>query len=308
MAARVLPSHGPCPSMKPAPFAYISPDSLEEALDRLAQAGSEAKVIAGGQSLIPAMNFRILQPSLLIDLNRLPDLEHIRPRNGDGLQIGAMTRQRRLERDPQVRSLAPLLYEATPFVAHPQIRNRGTLGGSLAHADPAAELPAVILALEGRIRARRVGGDRWIEAADFFLGMFATALGPDEIVTEIVLPAPPDRTGWAFTEMARRRGDYALAGVAVGLTLDGRGICTRARMVFLNAGDSPRAATKATSLLVGQSVTPEAFSAAADQAAAEIDPPGNLHASPEFQRHLARVLARRALDRAHERALHPHAD
>ncbi|MGH2606537.1 MAG: FAD binding domain-containing protein [Anaerolineales bacterium] len=294
--------------MKPAPFAYVSPDSLEEALDRLAQAGSEAKVIAGGQSLIPAMNFRILQPSLLIDLNRLADLEFIRTDDGDGLRIGAMTRQRRLERDPQVRSLAPLLYEATPFVAHPQIRNRGTLGGSLAHADPSAELPVVVLALEGRVRAQRAGSERWIEAADFFQGMFATALGPDEIVTEVALPAPPERTGWAFTEIARRSGDYALAGVAVGLTLNGRGECTRARIVFLNAGDGPRAATKASSFLAGQAATPETFEAAAAQAAAEIDPPGNLHASPEFQRHLAGVLARRALVRAHERASQPQAD
>lgn len=292
--------------MKPAPFDYISPDSLEEALERLAQAGSEAKVIAGGQSLIPAMNFRILQPTLLIDLNRLTDLAYIHSQNGDGLRIGAMTRQRRLERDPQVRSLAPLLFEATPFVAHPQIRNRGTLGGSLAHADPAAELPAVILALEGRIQARRIGEERWIEAADFFQGMFATALGPDEIVTEVALPASPGRTGWAFTEMARRRGDYALAGVAVGLSVDERGVCSRARMVFLNAGEGPRAAAQACSLLVGQSVTPDALEAAAAQAAEEIDPPGNLHASPEFQRHLARVLARRALDRAYEGALRPH--
>jgi len=294
--------------MKPAAFAYVSPDSLEEALDRLAQAGPEAKVIAGGQSLIPAMNFRILQPSLLIDLNRLTDLEFIRAHDGEGLRIGAMTRQRRLERDPQIRSLAPLLHEATPFVAHPQIRNRGTLGGSLAHADPSAELPAVILALEGRIRARRAGGERWIKAADFFQGMFATALGPDEIVTEVELPAPPQRTGWAFTEIARRTGDYALAGVAVGLTLDGRGVCTGARMVFLNAGDGPRAAMKAAALLAGQSVTPDLFEAAAAQAVVEIDPPGNLHASPEFQRHLAGVLARRALVRAHERALQPRAD
>ena len=294
--------------MKPAAFAYISPDSLEEALDRLAQAGPDAKVIAGGQSLIPAMNFRILQPSLLIDLNRLTDLEFIRAHDGDGLRIGAMTRQRRLERDPQTRSLAPLLHEAMPFVAHPQIRNRGTLGGSLAHADPSAELPAVILALEGRVRARRAGGERWIEAADFFQGMFATALGPDEIVTEVEIPAPTERTGWAFTEIARRAGDYALAGVAVGLTLDGRGVCIGARMVFLSAGDGPRAATKAASLLAGQSSTPELFEAAAAQAAAEIDPPGNLHASPEFQRHLAGVLARRALVLAHERALQPQAD
>ncbi|MGH2628606.1 MAG: FAD binding domain-containing protein [Anaerolineales bacterium] len=293
--------------MKPAPFAYFAPDSLEEALDRMAQAGSDGKVIAGGQSLIPAMNFRILQPSLLIDLNRLTDLEYIRPSNGDGLCIGAMTRQRRLERDPQVRDRAPLLYEATPFVAHPQIRNRGTLGGSLAHADPAAELPAVILALEGKIRAQRAGGERWIEAADFFQGMFATALAPDEIVTEVALPPPGERTGWAFTEMARRRGDYALAGVAVGLTLDARGGCSRARIVFLNAGDGPIVAEKAISVLVGQPASTAAFEAAAEEASAEIDPSGSLHASPQFQRHLARVLARRALDRARERASRSHA-
>lgn len=290
--------------MKPAPFAYFAPESLEEALERLAQAGSDGKVIAGGQSLIPAMNFRILQPSLLIDLNRLTDLEYVRPEDGEGLRIGAMTRQRRLERDPQVHSRAPLLYEAIPFVAHPQIRNRGTLGGSLAHADPSAELPAVILALQGRVRAQRSGGERWINASDFFQGMFATALAPDEVITEVAIPAPAPRTGWAFAEVARRRGDYALAGVAVGLTLDERGGCRQARMVFLNAGDGPRLATEAGAMLAGQPAGAKAFDAAAEQAAAEIDPPGNLHASPEFQRHLARVLSRRALDLAQERALH----
>src|SRR5687767_2645685 len=185
--------------MKPAPFEYLAPDSLDAALDLLARSGGEAKLLAGGQSLIPVMNFRLAQPSLLVDLNRLRDLDSIREDAG-GLRIGAMTRQRRLERDPLVSRLAPLLREAVPFIAHPQIRNRGTVGGSLAHADPAAELPAVAVALDARFRLQRVSGERWVEAREFFAGLFTTVLEPDEMLVEVALPPPPPNTGWAFME------------------------------------------------------------------------------------------------------------
>jgi carbon-monoxide dehydrogenase medium subunit len=291
--------------MKPAPFEYRCPATLDEALALAAEYAGDAKLLAGGQSLIPAMNFRLLQPALLIDLNRIPELEFLRIEDGRGLRVGAMTRQRRLEQDPLVRTHAALLAEAMPWVAHPQIRNRGTLGGSLAHADPAAELPVILLALGGRALARRAGGQRWIAAGDFFRGMFATALEPGEILTEVSFPALPPHTGWSFQEASRRRGDYAMAGVAVTLTLDDSGACSEARLVFLNAGDGPVAADRAADSLRGNPVDEAAIEAAARLVEADLDPLGTLHAPPAFQKHLAAALTRRALATARARALHP---
>jgi carbon-monoxide dehydrogenase medium subunit len=288
--------------MKPPPFDYIVPGTLEEALDAARQGGSEAKYLAGGQSLVPAMNFRIAQPSLLIDLNRIPDLDHIR-READGLHLGAMTRQRTLEFDPQVAEAAPLLAEAVPFIAHPQIRNRGTIGGSLVHADPAAELPVLAVALGARLRARSTDGERWIAADEFFQGMFTTALAPEEMLVEIVVPPQEADWGSCFLEFSRRRGDYALMGLAAVVRLDTAGVCQAARLVYLNAGDGPLAAPQASAMLVGARIDPKTADAAAVFAAEkELAPSGNLHASPAFQRHLARVLGRRAILTAAERA------
>lgn len=290
--------------MKPAPFDYFAPDSLDEALALKAQYGDEAKFLAGGQSLIPAMNFRLAQPALLVDVNGVRELDFIRVEEPE-LRLGAMTRQRTLERDPLVKQHAPLLYEAVPNVAHPQIRNRGTLGGSLAHADPAAELPVVAVALDARFRAQSTRGTRWLAAAEFFQSLFTTALQPDEMLVEVALPPPPAHTGHAFIEFARRHGDYALMGVAAVVTLDEAGVCQAARLVYLNAGEGPVSATQAATSLRGQPVTPTAIDAAARMAATqEIDPMGNVHASPEYQRHLAQVLTRRALRLAVERARH----
>ncbi len=290
--------------MKPAPFDYAAPASLDEALALKAQHGDEAKFLAGGQSLVPAMNFRLVQAALLVDLNGLTGLDYIRADAGRGeLRLGAMTRQRRLERDPVVAQASPLLREAMPWVAHPQIRNRGTLGGSLAHADPAAELPVVAVALGARFKAQSTRGERWISADDFFKGLFTTDLASDEMLVEVALPALPPRTGTAFVEFARRRGDYALMGVAAVVTLDENGVCQQARLVYLNAGDGPVNAREAASLLAGQAPSTSAMEAAAALAAdKEINPMGNVHASPEYQRHLARVLTRRALKQAFERA------
>ena len=289
--------------MKPAPFEYQAPGSLEAALDLLARHGGDAKLLAGGQSLIPVMNFRLAEPSLLIDVNKLAELDFIRGDEGGGLRIGALTRQRRLERDPLVAELAPLLHETVPWVAHPQIRNRGTIGGSLAHADPAAELPAVAVALGARLRLQRAGGERWVDAQDFFAGLFTTALEPDEILTEIALPPLPSRTGWAFLEVARRHGDYAQIGVAALVALDESGRCPEARLVYLSAGDRPMEAREAARLLAGQEISPAAITAAAEKASRdEIDPAGDVHASAEFKRHLARVLTGRVLRKAVERA------
>ena len=288
--------------MKPAPFEYHVPDSLDEALSLLREHGDEAKLLAGGQSLVPAMNFRVMQPSRLIDLNRIGELSFIREQ-GATLRIGAMARERHLEFDPLVAKRTPLLAEAVPFIAHPQIRNRGTLGGSIVNADPAAELPVIMLALGARLKARNISGERWIEAQDFFAGMFTTALASDEILVEIELPFLLPRTGWSFMEVAPRAGDYALMGVAVLVALDERNKCKRARLVYLNAGDGPVDATEAAKVLEGETLHDGLIEAAAALASEqEINPFGNVHTSPEFQRHLANVLTKKALKQAIERA------
>jgi CO/xanthine dehydrogenase FAD-binding subunit len=249
------------------------------------------------------MNFRLAQPAVLIDLNRIKDLDQIQPEGSGGLRIGAMTRQRSLERSAQVAELAPLLHEAVPFIAHPQIRNRGTLGGSLAHADARAELPALAVALRARLRLQRVGGERWVEARDFFTGLLSTALEPEEILTEVALPPPPPRSGWAFQEVARRHGDYAQVGLAAGVSLDEAGRCREARLVYLSVGDRPIEAREAARLLEGSVPSDEAIAAAADKASRdEMDPSDDVHASAEFKRHLARVLTGRVLRLAFSRA------
>ena len=288
--------------MKPAPFEYHVPDSIEQALDLMNQHGYEAKILAGGQSLVPAMNFRIAQPSRLIDLNRVDELSYIR-KEGEAIRIGAMTRERQLELDSSIERHTPLLHEAAPNIAHPQIRNRGTIGGSIVNADPAAELPVLMVTLGARLKARNVSSERWIGAKDFFLGMFTTALEPDEILVEIELPFIPARTGWSFMEVAPRRGDYALMGVAVQVTLDGSGRCENARLVYLNAGDGPMDAKDAAQSLVGETLNDRLIEAAAVMASEqEITPYGNVHTSPDFQRHLARVLTQKALKQAVRRA------
>jgi len=288
--------------MKPAPFLYFRPATVEEAVALLAEHGDEAKPLAGGQSLIPAMNFRLARPGALVDLNWIAELSYVRSQR-DGLVIGAMTRQRTVERSEEARRVAPLVSEAMPFVAHPQIRNRGTVGGSIAHADPAAELPAVMLALEARFRARSHAGERSIPAGEFFKGALETALGPDELLVEIALSRRPPRSGHAFMEVARRHGDYALVGVAAVVTLDPGGRCGAARIALVSVGDGPVLATRAAALLVGAEPTAAAIRAAADAAARQdIDPPADIHASAAYRRHLTAVLTRRALARAFERA------
>lgn len=289
--------------MKPAPFEYRRPSSIEEVLTLLAALGHEAKLLAGGQSLIPAMNFRLARPRVVIDLNRVAGLDYIQPDNSLGLLIGAMTRQRALERSALVSRRAPLIYEAVPFVAHPQIRNRGTVGGSIAHADPAAELPAVMLALGARFELRSERGSRWVASEEFFTGLFATALEPDELLVQIAVPRLKDRAGCAFSELARRHGDYALVGVAAVVALDPEGRCEDARIALCSVGDVPTLARQAQAALRGERPTPEAIKEAAATAAREdIDPPGDIHASPGYRRHLAEVLVERTLTRAVDRA------
>jgi len=288
--------------MKPAPFEYHAPTSLDSALELKAQHGDEGKPLAGGQSLIPAMNFRVAQPSLLIDLNDIPELRHITKPNG-AVHIGSMTLQSSAERDSLIAEHVPLLHEAIPNIAHPQIRNRGTIGGSLAHADPASELPVVALALGARFRAQSSKAERWIEAKDFFAGLFATTLQPDELLTEIAFPTKTARTGYCFTEVARRHGDYAMAGLAAIVELDANDKIAAAKLVYLNVGDGPVDASTAAASMIGKSPEAAAFKEAGRIASQEdMHPFGNVHATPEYQRHLSAVLTERALATATQRA------
>ena len=292
--------------MKPPPFDYHAPESTAETLALLAEHGYDASILAGGQSLVPAMNFRLAQPAILIDINRISDLAFIRPAEDGGLRIGAMTRQRSAERSTLLAERAPLLHETIPFIAHPPIRNQGTLGGSIAHADPAAELPAVMLALNAQFRLQSQRGERWITAGDFFVGIFATAREPDELLTEMVLPPLPSRAGCAFREVARRHGDYALVGAAAVVALDEQGRCEHARLTLLSVGEGPVDVHAVYPLLSGEMPSSETLRAAAENAARDIDPPADIHASAAYRRHLTRVLSQDVLTRAVARAQGSH--
>lgn len=288
--------------MKPAPFEYFRPRSLDEALALLAEHGGDAKPLAGGQSLIPAMNFRLATPSVLVDLNGLRELSYITDSPSE-VRIGGMTRQRMIERSALVSERAPLVAETMPHVAHPAIRNRGTIAGSLAHADPAAELPAVVLALEATLVVTSAEGTREVRADDFFIGLFSTAVQPGELLTEIRIPRAGGRTGFAFQEISRRRGDFALVGAAAAVQLDEQGHCAEARVALLSVGDRPILAEQAANALTGQRPSAESIrAAAADASTRDIDPPSDIHASARYRRQLASVLTRRVLERAFERA------
>ena len=291
--------------MKPAPFKYYAPSTVDEALVHLAEHGWDAKVLAGGQSLVPMMNFRLAQPAVLVDLNGVSELFYIQPGRRGGLKIGAMTRQRQVELDPHVAQRAPMRHQALPKVANPQIRSRGTLGGSIAHADPSAELVALSVALDCRLRIRsKQRGERWVDAKDFYLGLFTTVLEPDELLLEVELPPMPPRSGWSFMEVARRHHDFALVGVAAVVTMDKpRTSCEQARLVYFSVGDGPVEAHKAAAVLQGQEPTPEAILEAAETAGDQDgDPNSDINASAEYRRHLVQVLGRRALTEAFERA------
>ena len=273
--------------MKPAPFEYVAVDSVEAAVAAKAEHGDEARFLAGGQSLVPAMNFRMAAPSVLIDINPIAALDYVR-HDGSALRIGALARYRTLQRSEVVARHQPMLSEALPHVAHPQIRNRGTLAGNLSHADPASELPAVTLALGGRMLARSAKGERWIEAQDFFQAPLTTALEHEEMLVEIELPDLPAGAGTCFLEVARRQGDYAILGIAAVVVPGGE-----TRLAFCSAGDTPILMTFA------QGPSPDDIAAMVQR---DLDPPPNIHATGAYRRHLAGVLTRRALRTATERA------
>lgn len=287
--------------MKPPPFDYAAPHSLEEALALCSEYGDDAKLLAGGQSLIPLLNFRLTRPKILIDLNRVGGLDYVEESPDGGLRIGAMTRQSRLESHPAVAGRAPLMQEAIPFVAHPQIRNRGTIGGNLAHADPASELPAVAVALDARFKLVGPLGSRTVAARDFYVSLMTTCLRAGEILAAVELPRLEAGSGHCFMEVARRHGDYAQVGIAAQLVLDSGERCRHAELVYLSAGDRPFRAVKAAHHL--RSGLDEATVArAAREAAQEIEPTDDIQASADFKRHLAEVLTRRAVMTAIARA------
>jgi CO/xanthine dehydrogenase FAD-binding subunit len=287
--------------MKPAAFDYLAPASLEEALALLAELGEGAKPLAGGQSLVPLMNFRLVRPQHVVDLNGLRELSGIREDDGH-LVIGAMTRQRAVETSALVSERCPLLAEAMPQIGHVQIRNRGTVGGSLAHADPAAELPAVVAALGGELVVQSTRGRRAVKAEQFFVGYLTTAARPGELLVEVRLPASPPRTGSAFLEISRRHGDFALVGVAATVTLDSAGVCTGSAIALTGVGPTPVVARDAARALIGVKPTGDVFETAGRRVSNSVQPDSDLHASSDYRKHVAGVLTRRALARAAERA------
>jgi len=287
--------------MKLPPFEHHLAGSVEEVVGLLAEWGDEAKVLAGGQSLVPLLSFRLARPAHLIDINAISELSYIR--DGTGLEIGAMVRHREAERSVVVGAEAPLVAAALRFVGHTAIRNRGTVGGSLAHADPAAELPTVLTALHGQVVAQSRRGTRVIAAESFLQGFLTTTLEPDELLIATRFPPLPALTGWAFNEFSRRSGDFAICGAAtvVGLGPDGR--VRDATLVFSGVGGTPVRAVEAERTMVGEIPSPELWATAAEKAAADIDPPSDLHGSAAYRRQLARVLARRSLHEAYDRAV-----
>jgi carbon-monoxide dehydrogenase medium subunit/6-hydroxypseudooxynicotine dehydrogenase subunit alpha len=280
--------------LKPAPFEYKDPETIDAAVATLADAGDDAKVLAGGQSLIPLHNFRLAQPAVLIDVNGVEELGYLRRQDGK-LRIGALCRQARLEQSPVARDGWGLLHDALQLVAHPQIRNRGTVGGSAAHADPAAELPVALTALEARFKARSKRGERVLEAKDFFLTHLTTALEYDELLVEIELDGLPERTSHAFVEYSRRHGDFALGGAAVLCTTDENGTCTRARIALLGASDVPLRADEAEAALLGHAIDESSAAEAAAVAVRDIDPTGDIHGSSNYRKRLIEAMVRRAL-------------
>jgi aerobic carbon-monoxide dehydrogenase medium subunit len=285
---------------------YEVPATVAEAVDLLAEHEDEASVLAGGQSLIPLMALRLARPAVLIDINGLGEMSGV-SESGGRVSIGAMTREYAAEESETVAGAVPLLAAALPLIGHEAIRSRGTIGGSLAHADPAAELPAVALALDAELVVRSRAGDRVVPAAQWFEGYLATSRRPDEILVEVRFPAAGPGTGAAFQEVARRHGDFAIVGLAASLTL-ADGAISDARLAFAGLADVPVRAAEAEDLLVGQEPSAELFEEAARRATEGIDPPADLNGSPEYRKKVAATLVRRGLraaaDRAHQDSAH----
>ena len=284
--------------MKPAKFDYYSPASPDEALALLGQYGDDAKILAGGQSLMPLMNMRLVRPKVLIDINRISSISHISPIRDGGLAVGAMTRQRELEKSALVLDTAPLLASAIPYIGHFQIRNRGTVGGSLAHSDPAAEISAVCLTLDAEFDLASSGGERTVKAKDFFLNHLTTALEPVELLTQIRIPQPEGPWRWGFQEVCRRDGDFALVGAIAMLRLDDSGICLESRITAFGAGGTPMRMGAAEEFLSGATVNATNREEAARLVSDALDPISDIHASAKYRKDVAGVMVRRTLEQA----------
>jgi aerobic carbon-monoxide dehydrogenase medium subunit len=287
--------------MIPPSFEYYAPTTAEEAIGLLQQLGPEAKILSGGMSLIPLMRLRLAAPRYLIDINRIAGLAEIKETDGF-LRIGALAREAELERSALVRSKYPILVETAAVIGDPLVRNRATVGGNLAHADPANDHPATMLALAAEVVATGPTGERRIPITSFFTGFFATALDPTEILTEIRIPIPPSRSGGAYVKLERKVGDFATAGVAAQLTLGRDDVCDQVRIGLTNVGSMPIEAQQAEEVMRGKRIQPEVVRQAAQLAAEASDPSADLRGSVEYKRDLVRVLTVRALNRALEQA------
>jgi carbon-monoxide dehydrogenase medium subunit len=278
--------------MKPAPFDYLQPRSIDETLDALVKHGDEAKVLAGGQSLVPMLNMRLARPGVVVDINRVAALDDVTETNGV-LTVGALVRQSMLERWTHRR--APLIAETLRAIGHAAIRNRGTVAGSIAHADPASELPALLGCLDGAVVARRKSSERVIRAAELFLAPLTTSLGSDELLTEVRFTLPPPQAGWGFAEVARRHGDFALVGAIALVWRGADGTLGGVRLAFFGVGATPIVAKAAEATLAGQEPTTARLREAAGLAAASLSPDSDLHATAEYRKEVAAVLAERTL-------------
>ena len=287
--------------MIPRSFEYFSPRTLEEALSLLQKLGPEAKLLSGGQSLIPMMKLRLVSPPYIVDINRIPGLDYIKESDGQ-LRIGALAREHQLETSDLIKSKFPILSDTAKVIADPLVRNQSTVCGNLAHGDPANDHPATMLALGATIMATGPTGGREIAIEEFFPGLFTTALAADEILTEIRIPLPPPKSGGAYLKLERKVGDFATAGVAVQLTLDGAGVCQRAGVGLTNVGLTPIKAKQTEAFLTGKTLDDATIKNASDIAASEAQPMDDIRGSADYKRDLVRVLASRALTRALDRA------
>lgn len=286
--------------MKPSPFAYTAPRSLDEALAVLAEVGGDGKVLAGGQSLLPILNMRLAAPAHVVDINRIAELSYVTV-EADAVRVGALARHAEVEHDDAAYAALPLLRQALRLVAHPVIRNRGTTVGSLAHADPSGEMTAVLALTGGTVTAARSGGTRDVSAADFFLGPLESCLEAGELAVAARFPRLPERSGSTFVEVARRHGDYAVCGVAAVVTLDEGGAVAAARTAYISVAATPLV-LDLTEAVAGQSVHDADWAAACELAGTQVDPEADIHATADYRRHLARVLTGRALSEAAGRA------
>jgi carbon-monoxide dehydrogenase medium subunit/2-furoyl-CoA dehydrogenase FAD binding subunit len=283
--------------MKPCAFEYFNPQSVQEAIELLDRYGDEAKIIAGGQSLVPMMNFRLARPEILIDISAIKELEYIKT-EGDELVIGALARERDIEQSPLVLEKWPFLSKAISFIGHSAIRNRGTIGGSLVHADPSAEIPTSLCALNGKVKVVGPSGEKILEPEEFFLTYLTTSLEPSDLLVEVRIPALPEKTGWSFGELSRRSGDFAIVAVGILLFTETPGVCREARISMGGVAPTPVRAEEAEALLAGQKITEKLIAAAAQQAAEETDTEPDYHASAEYRMDMARVFVKRGLQEA----------